>query len=387
MWIPESAEAIERAVNSRTVEEGPTFDAKASLPAPGKNKDIAKDVAAMANDGGVLIYGIDEDANGDPTVPCPFTLAGAAERIDNVVQMDLSEPADIQDHDRPLASDPTKGYLVVVVPASPRAPHQVILDKEYRYYKRLDKISVPMNEGEVARLYERRQRWEVDRDELLAKAVGRNHKIWPPLESVADLHLVVRPVTGGGQSMIRKTAGRQAVVEFLSKLFQAARHAYLQDRIPEYLTGHGGWQPRDSGWCTGHASIRHTVDLTIGDDGLAHLFARRIAEVDGAPGYLALREDRLAGTTARAIAMVGELYRLAAYTGPADIGLAVTGMEGFGVYSPRFPYAEPLPRSEDYRRTARVTAGELGKSTTEVARSLVDDLIGQVTDYRYDPFS
>ncbi len=55
MWIPKSADEIERAVVARELHESSTFDAKREL---GKSKDIARDVAAMANDGGVLLYGV-----------------------------------------------------------------------------------------------------------------------------------------------------------------------------------------------------------------------------------------------------------------------------------------------------------------------------------------
>jgi hypothetical protein len=51
---------------------------------------------------------------------------------------------------------------------------------------------VRLTEGEVARLYERRRRWEVDREALLKEAIDRT-----PLESREDfgyLHLVARPV-------------------------------------------------------------------------------------------------------------------------------------------------------------------------------------------------
>ncbi len=62
MWIPKSEEEIVNAVNSDALEESAIFDAKVELPS--KNIEIAKDIAAMSNDGGVIIYGIGEDENG-----------------------------------------------------------------------------------------------------------------------------------------------------------------------------------------------------------------------------------------------------------------------------------------------------------------------------------
>lgn len=43
------------------IEETVSCDAKRQL--PGHNRELAEDVAAMANEGGVLIYGVGEDAN------------------------------------------------------------------------------------------------------------------------------------------------------------------------------------------------------------------------------------------------------------------------------------------------------------------------------------
>jgi hypothetical protein len=50
------------------------LDAKMALPERGKSKDLASDVAAMANDGGALLYGVGEDEHGRLTVPNPFEL-------------------------------------------------------------------------------------------------------------------------------------------------------------------------------------------------------------------------------------------------------------------------------------------------------------------------
>ena len=84
------------AIEAGDLTETATFDAKATLPAKGKSKDLAKDVAAMANDGGTLLYGVGEDENGRPTVPQPFRLAGARERVDQIVQTCVSVSPDVR---------------------------------------------------------------------------------------------------------------------------------------------------------------------------------------------------------------------------------------------------------------------------------------------------
>jgi hypothetical protein len=54
VWIPKSEQEIVAAIQASDMIETATFDAKATLPAKGKSKDLAIDVAAMANDGGTL---------------------------------------------------------------------------------------------------------------------------------------------------------------------------------------------------------------------------------------------------------------------------------------------------------------------------------------------
>src|SRR5215208_1874326 len=113
MWIPATEKEILAAIEAGDLVETATFDAKASLPAKGKSKDLAIDVAAMANDGGTLLYGIGENEERRPTVPQPFGLAGARERVDQIVQTSISEPPDIQVREIPTDDDPSLGYLAV----------------------------------------------------------------------------------------------------------------------------------------------------------------------------------------------------------------------------------------------------------------------------------
>ncbi len=85
MWIPRTEEEIVAAASRPLgIEETASCDAKLQL--PGQDRDLAQDVAAMANEGGVLIYGVGEDANKRAKVLKPIKLPGARERVDQIVQ-------------------------------------------------------------------------------------------------------------------------------------------------------------------------------------------------------------------------------------------------------------------------------------------------------------
>jgi hypothetical protein len=194
MWIPESAEQIERAAKGGDLPETPSFDAKAGLPPSKKNADVATDVAAMTPDGGLLLYGVAEDQHGNPTIPKPMELAGEAERIGQIVATSIAEVPTIDVREYPTEGDRTKGYIAVIVPKSSRAPHQVTTKGELRFYGRGAKGNRLLTEGEVARLYRRREQWEQNRSELLETVVA-NAGV-PPRDTAGYLHAFARPVAG-----------------------------------------------------------------------------------------------------------------------------------------------------------------------------------------------
>ena len=189
MWIPRSEEEIEKAVFSDALEETAIFDAKVALPS--KNIEIAKDIAAMSNDGGVIIYGIGEDENGRLKKLSPFVLVGQPERISSIAQTSIAEPPRFHIQIIPTKEDVSKGYILVIVPPSERAPHMVIVSGDHRYYGRNAKGNVLLSEAEVSRLYQRRNRLEVDLRDLLEREI----EIAPfsPSSKFGYLHMFIRP--------------------------------------------------------------------------------------------------------------------------------------------------------------------------------------------------
>jgi hypothetical protein len=63
----------------------------------------------MADDGGTLLYGVGEDEDHRPTIPEPFRLAGARERVDQIVRTSISGPPDIQVREIQTNDDPSLG--------------------------------------------------------------------------------------------------------------------------------------------------------------------------------------------------------------------------------------------------------------------------------------
>lgn len=395
MWIPESEEKILAAIEAGDLIETANFDVKAALPAKGKSKDLAIDVAAMATDGGTLLYGVGEDENDRPTLLEPFKLAGGRERVDQIVRTSIAEPPDIQVREIPTSGDPSFGYLVVAVSPSPRAPHMVTVGKEYRYYGRSDTGNVPLTEGEVARLYERRQRWEVDRDAMLEEAI----ELAPVSqhEDYAYLHLIARPVVPDEDLYKRASEGQQAT-QFIGGLISAASSAEVSSTgySPNLSSGGYNYERRADSWAVSRGlgteweereDPGRVLDLEVGLGGSGRMFCGRAAErlEDG----LFVFEPLVAGLTTRFLAIVGGLYAAGGYLGPVDVGVAVTGLKGGVSYHLRGnPWIERAPYSKDqYRRTERFSASQLSGDPRGAAGKLVLPLLQATTLESYDPFS
>jgi hypothetical protein len=192
MWMPRDAAAVEAAARGGELAETSRFEVKEALPASKKNVDVAIDVSAMTVAGGQLLYGLAEDEHGEPTVPKPIELKGAAERIGNVVSTSVAEVPAYSSQAFPLTDDPSRGFLLLSIPTSSRAPHMVIVKGEGRYYGRSDKANRILLEDEVARLYDRRAKWDVDREALLRRTIDATP--FAPERDHGYLHAFIQPV-------------------------------------------------------------------------------------------------------------------------------------------------------------------------------------------------
>lgn len=396
MWIPTSVEEIERVVQSGNLNESETFDAKKELPSKNQNKDIAKDIVAMANDGGVLLYGIDEDANGRPTVLNPILLDGAAERIQNVILTSVSEPPNIQVkefHKSPTAPD---GYLLVIVPQSPRAPHMVTVDKEYRYYLRFGKVSVPMPAGDVERMFQRRQYWEKDIITLLEARI--ESKDIPTMNGFSHIHLLARPLSADS-NLVDRAIGAKNSSHYLGSLVQEAnkpeifpRNTYPTfEQRNRWLRKSDGWSVflKDSPDITPDRIPINSLDMDIDDNGTAWLYYGRVGE---GREQLQFFEDIVAHLVIRFCKLLAVLYTDARFLGSVDLAVAIEGLRGATSSSVRFdkdmaPYICPPYKQAEYYRGTRTTVTVMMDNPKSPAKDLVGPLIRTINQDRYDPFA
>lgn len=396
VWVPRDVDEIERAIAAGDLEETPSFEAKEQLPEKKKLIDAAIDIAAMTGDGGVILYGAGEDENKQITVRSPIPLVGAADRIGQVVSTSISEVPFIETREYPTTNDPSIGYLVVIVPQSARAPHQVTVKDDLRFYGRGAKGNRRLTEGDVARLYERRQTWEVDRERVMAEVVANAPAA--PREGLAYVHAFARPVAADNGILERARASTDDFLKFL----RGAVRSKLRGRYQPDLEGsaqlfrHGGDEWRWSSLSPDEIEIAaseqsqnpdpsYLVVVGFNLDGRGHLFCGRAADTLRTGGAPTVMEQVIAGNVETFLALMHDVYSVAGYHGHVDIGVALTGLRGatsqFGRYGRRFPYP-----TDEYARTERVAAGELSEAEA-VARRLLRHFFDAVTGFEgFDPW-
>lgn len=396
MWIPKSAEEIRNAAESATLQETATFDAKREIPA--KSVDLAVDVAAMANtSGGVLLFGVGEDGNKNPTDPCPFLLKGQPERLDQIIHTSIDEVPRFSLVTIPTEDDPSVGYIALVVPPSDRAPHMVIVKGDRRFYGRGEKGNFVLSQVEVSRLYDRRFQSNEGILPLLDASI-----LNPPIaleQSFAHLHVIAKPVFRDEPLLKRALGENQKEREMLDDLVKLA---LKMDR-----TG-GGYSPtfaetgnwtREADGFLGKLSTTYEGDrqpsarilqLKIGFDGGGRLFCSRAAQNSGRPDYPSkwFFANIVAGNTSKCFFLLGELYRRASYFGMVDVGVALTGLKECVPYESRsnFEWSPRYQGDDTFRKTKRASAAEMSSNPTSVASELLMPLIDAIFQESYDPF-
>jgi hypothetical protein len=189
-WQPRSVADVQAAIDDGTLGERHWLDVKETVgSSDGAKKELARDVASFANDGGGLIIGVAEDKATGALSLAPVELAGFAERIDQVVRSRCDPPLYVQCHPLVDPANATHGVLLVEVPPSPLAPHMV----EGTYYGRNDKTKHKLTDAEVANLHARRTARQLTGEQVIAREIARS-PIAPTDQTLSHLFVVAQPL-------------------------------------------------------------------------------------------------------------------------------------------------------------------------------------------------
>jgi hypothetical protein len=391
MWIPASEEELKAAIAAGNLRETASFEAKQQLPEKKKNIDIAIDICAMTVNGGVIMYGLSQDDDGWITDTTPVPIAGNPERITAIANSSISEPPRVSVKIVQTDDDPTQGYIIVVVPPSPRAPHMVIVNNENRYYGRSDTGNRKLDEGDVARLYRRREELTADFAAQLDAVVANSP--FPASSKYGNLTILATPAMPASDMLQRAAGGPSSVINLCNRAIRSAIDLRPSKWAPDFrdpLT----WQPVLEGGYRAYlhgvnAEPRTRLDLQFEYSGSTHLFCGRACDTLD-DGVKVMFGGIIAGLTVRFLHMINDIYQAAGYIGPVNLGCSLDGCHDsilYEMYQNRLVMEPVTFRRSSYRNVVSFPADQLAAEVGTVGRALFGQLFAVLSIERIDPFT
>lgn len=384
---PRTEEELQRLALNGLLEETHWFDLKRELGSGNAaNKDLAKDIAAFALDGGTILIGVDEDTS--PPGLWPVPLDGLAERIEQVARMRVDEPVQIRTTVIDSSSNPGLGYVVVHVPQSVRAPHMA----DGRYYGRGDKTNRVLPNTEVVRLLDRRL---ADRRDLRAEArtirtdlVGDDQRLFV---AVAD------PVSAREDMLVALTES-PTWQETVLQLVYAATDAQNQTYAPTLAQASGfARRPGGVALTTGmHNGQRftgddHAAEIVFTESGRLLLASERAVTTRSFSNVSPPPPDATVVFEALIIGHVSLLARLSAavshrwgYTGSWRFALSMNGLRdsvSWTIADQSFGDRGPIYTENIYERATEASLSDLDEDPGQVAAALTAPLLRSLGSY------
>lgn len=401
-WTPAGWSNVVEAAAGGLLDESHWVDLKQELPAGKRtlNTELAQDLASFAVDGGLLVIGV-EDHNSRAGKVCGVELAKLADRVDQVARDKVRPSLVVRSHEVPDPDRPGWGCLLVHIPPSPDAPHQV----DYVYYGRGDRANVRLGDEQVRAILEGRQRGRLDVAAELLRMVEDDPI--PKIERrLGHLYVLAQP----------EIAAEEALVEFLGR---ADVIAVMQETIRQIASERGsnmkGFEPDVHGLlgqaprAEGLALISYSaeegprreqglLELVIREDGGLRLICGRGTDAfprEGSPSAgrppMAVIVMLVLGLTHSVIALAGRLAdEYAGYQGQWQLGIRMDRLRGAVpldlLQDPLARPGNPYSRGE-YEKVTSASTEELLNAPHAVAERLVAPLLrGLGIGPRYLPY-
>jgi hypothetical protein len=384
--LPADEAGLQSLVDSGALRERNALDIKTAIAnTAGANKELARDLASFAVEGGLYIVGVDEK----PAIHLvPQPLAGLKERIGNVAKDAVHPALRIDTHEILAAGSITDGYLVVIIPPSADAPHQA----DYRYWGRSAAGKVELRNEEVERIRAERKVVRQEIDSYLEAAVAAD-PVPASSRQTGHLFVVARPVAG--------------VPRMLRDALTIPFEAWIKAEMVNAATSPSRWWPDlrhcwsaepklrgyalfGDGFGSGRAVLagaeeRGLLEVFVSDDGEVRLFSGRGS--DQARGDWYIGEWIVAGLALRVVEIARAIAQKADFRGDWDFALALTGIRGArssqvienplsGVVATPFP-------EDGYRETTRARAAEITTDPLAVVERLNGPLFDVLTRGRF----
>jgi len=386
-WRPKTEADLQAAIDDGILEESHHLDLKRQVNSKQDNRELARDLASFAIDGGVLLVGIEEDTAKRTLRLAPQPIAGLAEKVERVARDTKGLLLNVITETIAVDGDPTRGYVLVHIPASPAAPHMV----DGLYYGRGDKTKHVLSDAEVVRLHERRRSAEGEVGALLRHEIDRDPNP-PDVRKNAHLFLVAQPQSAPQDMLLDLTSGPEWNIRldnFVKKAYAPAVNlVWGRDVQPHLLDSHSG-QRRARGvarstnnlrdgriFTPGRQNLENVMELQVHEDGGLRLFSSRLSRPDNTSDGQFIIHEAVVGNSYRFVALVTAAAAEAGYLGSWALAIGATGLRGLSVGGDEWSFSGDARYDEDaYTQTTAASWAELGSAPGSVTERLAGPLL------------
>ncbi|MCD1569901.1 AlbA family DNA-binding domain-containing protein [Agromyces mediolanus] len=335
MWSPVNEGQIVAAIEAGDLVESHHLEIKRDAPASkAERSEIARDLASMALEGGSFLFGVEELKDAQAFRLAPMELPGRVEALEQIAELRIDPPLNIRVREIPSTVDASKGYLHVLVEASPQAPHMV----DGVYYGRGERRRRRLGDAEVLRLHKHRAedgervRMMLE-DDIAADPVPVNDR------RLGHLFVVALPVAASPTLTESWVWDQTALLE----VFRSSSRG-LPREVAE-------WAPQPSSahqlvarshgqaWTSLESSLSYeagAVDVEFCEDGSVHVFVGRLTDQPGR-GRNAEQHMIMDGIAVayvmRTMNWALSVAERSGYTGSWHLAVAGTGLEGVVAFS------------------------------------------------------
>ena len=391
-WTPAQWSDVVEAAAGGLLDESHWVDLKQELPAGNRahNTELAKDLASLAVDGGLLLIGI-EDHNSYAGNVRGVELARLADRVDQVARDRVRPSLVVRSHEIPDPDRPGRGCLLIHVPPSAEAPHMV----DYVYYGRGDRANVRLGDEQVRAIIESRSRGRTDVVAELRR-MADDDPITGTQRQLGHLYLLAQPETASEEILLDLLARNDTAQVLQEILREIARNRgsgttgfepdiqWLQHRIPRAEgMAIASYSPED-----GPPREQSLLELVIREDGGIRLICGRGTDAFRRAGILPEERPLMAiitmlalGLTHCVAALAGRLGdEYAAYQGQWRLGVRMDRLRG-AVPLDLLQGGNPLHRPgnqysrDEYEKVTSASTEELINAPHAVAERLLAQLL------------
>jgi hypothetical protein len=401
--MPKTEQELDLALQSGHLQESHFVDFKEALP-EGKsgNKSIAKDLASFSIDGGHLIVGVAESADG--FILKPISLSNQSERVEQIALSLVEPPVFIRTDFIPSVLHPGRGYLIINVPASDFAPHMV----EDRYMARSDKTQRTLSHTEVFRFHESRAKSSERLSQEIKKQIARD-PIPPDIRTFPHLHITATPRLATSPlflEILRDDNCFNRLRDLLklaaerTPLTKSSSRNHLVTVVTSFALRHDGVALYSGNIHKNRAfkdpGARHPEGITeieFSQEGQIRFFNGQVGYrniENGAEGSPGIEPQWIVEQARELLELVAIASRSVNFGGRWDFSLAITGISGLRVFRGTDRWFDDFryeSNSEDYVCHASADLFQLDRDSGEVLEILLGRFIRSIgMEKHFRPF-